>query len=441
MRRITIGIDGYNLAMPNGTGVASYGYVLAQTLSAAGHRIEGIFGVDAGRDPSLREVLFFDRLGASPTGPRTRWQRRAATLRRWAEVSNPRSSASADDVPQTGQVERRAFASRLPDFARLTTSPALFDLAHRRFARTGRFTTLRMPNPPEIMHWTYPVPVALAGARNIYTMHDLVPLRLPYTTLDNKNHYAKLIRACARRADHICTVSEASRADIVAFTGLSASQVSNTYQASALPAPADMRDADTDAAIVEGIFGLRVRSYFLFFGALEPKKNVGRLLQAYLGLKLDTPLVIVGARAWKSEGELVLLQMQDEAEDGDRTARIIRLDYQPRDLLIKLVRGARGVLFPSLFEGFGLPALEAMQLGTAVLTSDTASLPEVVGDAALTVDPYDVEAIAAGLKRLDTDAALRTRLEERGPMQAAQFARPRYLERLEAMYSGVLGGR
>ena len=441
MRGITIGIDGYNLAMPNGTGVASYGYVLAQTLSAAGHRIEGVFGVDAGCDPALREVLFFDRLDTSPPSPCTRWQRRAATLRRWAEVANPRASASADDVPQTGQVERRVFASRMPHFTRLTTSPALFDLAHRRFARTGRFTTLRMPKPPEIMHWTYPVPVTLAGARNIYTMHDLVPLRLPYTTLDDKKVYAELIRACARRADHVCTVSEASRADIVAFTGLSAAQVTNTYQASALPAPADMRDADTDAAIVEGIFGLHARSYFLFFGALEPKKNVGRLLQAYLGLKLGTPLVLVGARAWKSEGELALLQTQDDAEDGGSTPRIIRLDYQPRDLLIKLIRGARGVLFPSLFEGFGLPALEAMELGTAVLTSNIASLPEVVGDAALTVDPYDVDAIAAGLKRLDTDAALRVRLEARGPMQAAQFARPRYLERLEAMYSVVLGSR
>jgi glycosyltransferase involved in cell wall biosynthesis len=295
-----------------------------------------------------------------------------------------------------------------------------------------------MPNPPAIMHWTYPLPVIVAGARNIYTMHDLVPLRLPYTTLDHKEHYAALIRACASRADQICTVSAASAQDIIGFTGLPAERVTNTYQASTLPDLAHLGSAAADAAIVEGLFGLTARSYFLFYGALEPKKNVGRMLQAFLGLSLASSLVIVGGRAWKSEGELALLQGGNETGGDPTRSRIIKLDYLPRELLTKLIRGARAVLFPSLFEGFGLPALEAMQLGTPVLTSNTASLPEVVGDAAVKVDPYDVEAIAAGITALDTDAGLRSRLEAAGPRQAALFSRQRYLERLEAMYTDVL---
>ena len=107
-------------------------------------------------------------------------------------------------------------------------------------------------------------------------------------------------------------------------------------------------------------------------------------------------------------------------------------------MLFTLVRGAKAVAFPSLYEGFGLPALEAMMLGTPVLTSNTSSLPEVVGDAALKVDPYDVRAIAGGLRALDDDAQLRARLSLAGGEQARLFTMDRYQERLAAMYDKVL---
>ena len=95
-------------------------------------------------------------------------------------------------------------------------------------------------------------------------------------------------------------------------------------------------------------------------------------------------------------------------------------------------------MFPSLYEGFGLPALEAMQLGTPLLTSNTSSLPEVAGEAAAFVDPYDVAAIAAGLKSLDRDEALRGRLSALGLIQAAKFSETRYAGRLEEMYSRII---
>jgi glycosyltransferase involved in cell wall biosynthesis len=180
------------------------------------------------------------------------------------------------------------------------------------------------------------------------------------------------------------------------------------------------------------VFGLDPRSFFLFFGALEPKKNLGRLIEAYLGLGTQTPLVLVGARAWLSEGELSLLPEND--------SRLIRLDYLGRNALLRLTRVARAVLFPSISEGFGLPVLEAMSLGTPVLTSDGSSLPEVAGNAALLVDPYSTAAIAAGIARLDQDVGLRERLSEAGPRQAACFSQAAYLDRLEAMYTAVLAG-
>ena len=430
-----IGIDGFNLAMPAGTGVATYGLALARTLAAGGHRIDGIFGLDVGADPAMREVRFFDLIGRGDveTSLREQRRRRRRILRR---AISPLQRHHARPVAWTERVEKATFADRLPDFDRLVSSPDLFAVAHRRFALLGRFLTLHMRNPPDIMHWTYPVPVRLAGARNIYTLHDLVPLKLPYTTLDAKTFYARLVRRCTLEGDRICTVSEASRRDIVQLLGVPEEKVSNCYQTALSP---DLLDPpEEDARAVEGVFGLAHRGYFLFFGAIEPKKNIGRLLEAYLSLRTTTPLVIVGARAWSSEGELRLLGKAGQMR-GDRGGGVIQLDYLPRSLLVKLIRGARAVVFPSLYEGFGLPVLEAMQLGTPVLTGNTSSLPEVAGDAALLVDPYDVSAITRALGRIDGDADLRDRMGRDGIAQATTFSPDRYLARLEAMYAQVLG--
>jgi len=414
VRQLTIGIDGYNFAMPKGTGIATYGLNLARTLAGAGHRIEGVFGLHVGSNEKLRETMFFDRIGLEQTGRRvfgSRWHRRFGMVR---ATVDPWLSPLALDVPLTSQVDKEAFADKLPHFDRLLTSPGLFQTAQRHFATTGRFLTLRTARPPEIMHWTYPVPVRIAGSRNIYTVHDLVPLRLPHTTVGNKPQFDRLLRVACATADHICTVSDYSRRDIIDRIGIDPAQVTNTYQIT---------------------LGLTPRSYFLFFGSLEPKKNIGRLLEAYLGLGLATPLVIVGARAWLSEGELALLPPDNP---GEANPRVIRLDYLPRDLLLRTIRSAKAVLFPSISEGFGLPALEAMQLGTPVLTSDRSSLPEVAGDAAMLVDPYDVAAIAEGIRRLDRDDALGRLLSMAGPMRAQRFSPGAYMARLAAMYSAVL---
>lgn len=430
MQQFTIGIDGYNLAMPHGTGIATYGLNLARTLQAGGHQAVGVFGLHVGQDPALRETLFFDRVGRAETGRTVfggRWHRRMRML--WATLDR-RHSPLALDVPLTDRVDKAAFAERLPAFNRLVSSPGLFPLAQRYFSVTGRFLPLRMEQPPEIMHWTYPVPVRLEGARNIYTIHDLVPLRLPYTTLTDKPRFVRLLRGCVAEADHLCTVSDFSRQDILDQCGVEPTRLTNTYQASFLPDEIVTESYDDSAVQVKGVFGLNPRSFFLFFGALEPKKNLGRLIEAYLGLGTQTPLVLVGARAWLSEGELGLLPKNDP--------RIIRLDYLSRNALLRLTRVARAVMFPSISEGFGLPVLEAMSLGTPVLTSDRSSLPEVAGSAALLVDPYSTAAIAAGIARLDRDASLRHRLSEAGPRQAARFSQAAYLARLEGMYAAVL---
>ena len=115
----------------------------------------------------------------------------------------------------------------------------------------------------------------------------------------------------------------------------------------------------------------------------------------------------------------------------------MHLEYAPFPLLVSLIRGARAVLFPSLYEGFGLPVLEAMLLGAPVMTTNTSSLPELVGDAAMTVDPYDVAAMSQAIRALDADDDLRARLSTMGPGQAALFSPERYQERLGAVYDRI----
>ena len=187
---------------------------------------------------------------------------------------------------------------------------------------------------------------------------------------------------------------------------------------------------------LEGVFNLGWKGYFLHFGAIEPKKNLGRIVEAYLASGVQTPLVIVGGRAWLDEGETALLD-QVKRDGGPGADRIRRYEYMPFSMLISLIRGAKATLFPSLYEGFGLPVLESMALGTAVLTSTGGSLPEVAGDAAVSVDPYDVQAMTRGLQALDADEDLRADLVARGHVRAALFTPEIYQGRLRELYAQV----
>ncbi len=434
-----IGIDGYNLAMPNGTGIATYGRMLADTLQSMGHQVDGVFGLDVTGPPDQRETLFHDRL-ARPEDQRTRRKGlRRKTGRLWSTM-RAAQGLEALRVP-TGTVDTRALAGSMPAFDALWSCGGLFERAHAYFRATGRFVRLRLDDPPAVMHWTYPVPVVLEGACNIYTLHDLVPLSLPFATLDDKRRYRSLVAGCVSRANAICTVSEASRHDIIRMLGADPARIVNTYQVSSIGTDLAAEHPDESARKVEAIFGLPRDGYFLFFGAIEPKKNLGRLIEAYLSLGTETPLVIVAGRSWQSEAELVLLPRADDP-DSPRHAhlerRIIQIDYLPRHLLLRLLRGARALTFPSLYEGFGLPVHEAMLLGVPVLSSLTGSVPEIAGDAALLVDPYDVAAIAAGLHLLDSDDGVRRSLAARGKAQASRFSIDNYRNALDDLYHRAL---
>lgn len=433
LKGVAIGVDGYNLALSHGTGVATYARTLTHCLHDLGCKVDLIYGRRIALDPSpiLREIAFLDPDGVKQR--RTRWQR-------IAEATTSFFGRKAETIELNGRVIAGDVATTLPYFDRIAAVPNMVNAAARYFRYSGKFLKVRLADPPAIMHWTYPLPIRLVGARNIYTLHDLVPLRYPFLSLDDKTYYHRLIGKCVATADHLCTVSEQSKADIRDVFGVPEARISNTYQSVVLPETSAQQTEAEARQVVEDVYGFGWDGYFLFFGAIEPKKNVGRLIEAVLKACPSRPLVIVGNPAWKALEESGFIEdYEREIAVTGAKRRLHKFSYLPASHLAGLVRGARAVLFPSLYEGFGLPVLESMLMGTPVLASTEGSLPEIAGDAALLVDPYDVDAIAGAITRLDTDDVLVSSLSRRGPEQAARFGIPPYLDRLTRMYSKVLG--
>ncbi|WP_418610336.1 glycosyltransferase family 4 protein [Gluconobacter cerinus] len=426
--RFRIGVDGFNLALARGTGIATYARTLTRALSLMGHPVDMVYGLDlpSTSDAVVKEVSFFDGIEQS-TPKRPKPFSKQWIHDRQLDLRAP----SVQEIFLTGRVDGRQFADRLPVFDRLFNADGIFRRAARHFRRTGRMTSIKMADPPTIMHWTYPLPVKIEGAANIYTIHDVVPLRLPYTTLDDKSFYYRLINKICMEAEAICTVSDSSRKDILSFFPSFEKKIKNTYQSFSFSENTLKRSKEDCIAEIQADFGLSPLGYFLFFGSLEPKKNIGRLIEAFLASGCQRKLVLVGARAWKSERELRYL------ERGISAGRIVVIDYLPEGTLVALLRLARALLFPSLSEGFGLPVLEAMTLGVPALISGEGGLPEVGGDAALVTDAYDVDAIASAIRKLDYDDDLCNNLITAGRIQAEKFDMASYCQRLEELYYTV----
>lgn len=438
-KALRILFEGHNLALTQGTGIATYARTLVAAARSLGYETEVLVGTNRAidkRDPTLAEVTLFD-------GPRNLnlIHKGKMELRRLFGAPFGIIPGILDRID--GVVSQRSGA--LDGFGRIHGVPFLIDVERLHFMRHGKRMALKVERPPDLFHATRPAPIKVSGAANIYTIHDLVPLRLPSTTADDKAYHLSMVRELARSADHIVTVSEFSRRDIIKLTGIAPNRITNTYQPVELPEHIIKQSDDHISDMLETNYSLGFKDYFLFVGAIEPKKNISRLIDAYAASGVKRPLVIAGRLGWMYETDIEKIADERFLSYSIEDKRIVphrrvrRLSYLPYNHLMATIRGARALLFPSLYEGFGLPVLEAMTLGTPVMSSNTTSLAEISANATSLVDPYDIASMAEAIRRLDRDDDYCSELRLLGLARANDFSVENYRGRIQDIYARVLG--
>ncbi len=421
-------IDGSQFLSKTATGIGSYGRTLARTLKASGIGVTVLYGQKAKLPRQASSLSLAVQVFGSPQLPGSRWTRllRNASFLAGASLGLSKRVRRPLKVPTQG-VDLDAFEPALPSVDHVLNESRVYERAHLYFTLKERFMEVEVPEGIELAHWTGPVALKARRVPNIYTLHDLIPLQFPYFIIDRDAHSLRLHNRIAREADHIITVSEASKLHIMDLLNVPEDRVSVTYQ----PVPTLPKIEHAEAArLVETIYGAEPGKYALFLGAIEPKKNLKRLIEAFLMANTGIPLLIAGPNGWLNKEDLELI-------DTVGSQHVRRLGYLPRRHVTALLQCARFFTFPSIYEGFGLPVLEAMQLGVPVLTSNTSSLPEVAGDAAVLVKPLSIDEMAKGIRALTFDADLRSELSRRGPLQAAKFSEDLYRSRLFAAYKKV----
>ncbi|HET7035356.1 MAG TPA: glycosyltransferase family 1 protein [Thermomicrobiaceae bacterium] len=283
----------------------------------------------------------------------------------------------------------------------------------------------------DLVHAPVNVAPLLAARSTVVTVHDLAFLRYPEQYPGAKQRYLRwMTRRTVEHAARVIAVSEHTRRDILSSYHVAPERVvvvPNGVGPEFRPAG----DSDETQAL-RAAHGLPPE-FVLFVGTLQPRKNLIGLLRAWARVESDAPLVIVGAPGWQYQ------PIFDEVRALGIGERVIFTGYAGD--LAPWYRAATVFVYPSLYEGFGLPVIEAMACGTPVVTSNLSALPEVAGDAALTVDPEDRDALAGAIARLLGDAELRASLRERGLARAGHFSWERTARETAAVYHAAAGVR
>jgi glycosyltransferase involved in cell wall biosynthesis len=305
------------------------------------------------------------------------------------------------------------FSNRWPNFAVRSTLP------HTPLIRIPLTLSAELRrNPVDILHVQFTSP-PFSPCPVVVSIHDLSFEHLPQTFKWRSRKQLRItVRRSAREAAQVIALSEYARADIVATYHVSPEKV----KAIPLAASAHFRPVKNEEELqrVRQTYGIE-GEYILSVGAIQPRKNLSRLVAAYASLRWVKPevklpkLVLAGKCAWLYDETLRTIK---ELAVSDV---VILTGYVPENDLPALYSGALCFVYPSYFEGFGLPPLEAMKCGTPVIVGDRTSLPEVVGDAGLLVDPFDAGALAKAIERVISDSNLRAELSVKGLARAKLF--------------------
>ncbi|MEP6817931.1 MAG: glycosyltransferase family 1 protein [bacterium] len=314
-------------------------------------------------------------------------------------------------VTKRAAVER--FSNRWPNFSVRSTLP------HTPLIRIPLTLSAELRrNPVDVLHVQFTSP-PFSPCPVVVSIHDLSFEHLPHTFKWRSRKQLRItVRRSAREASQVIALSEYARNDIINSYQVSAEKIS----AIPLAAAAHFRPITNEEELqrVRQTFGIE-GEYILSVGAIQPRKNLGRLVAAYACLRRAKPevklpkLVLAGKCAWLYDETLRAIK---ELQLSDS---VILTGYVPESDLPALYSAALCFVYPSYFEGFGLPPLEAMQCGVPVIVGNQTSLPEVVGDAGVLVDPFDVDALAAAIGKVISDSNLRAELSVQGLARAKLF--------------------
>lgn len=280
----------------------------------------------------------------------------------------------------------------------------------------------------------FSVPIFFPGKR-VVTVHDLIPIYFGKDiSLPSRLFLGKWVPFTFRFADHLIAISEATKQDLIATLRVPEEKIT------VIPEAADEHyHPVTDKRKLRAVqrqYGLRT-PYLLHIGTINPRKNLEFLVRVFAKLSQEFPdlqLVITGKKGWYYEG---LFRLVDELKLNDR---VVFTGYIKEENKPALLSGASVYTFPSVYEGFGLPALEAMACGTPVVASNTSSIPEVTGKAALLVSPHDEQGWIEAIRRILTDKKLAGRLRKEGLLQAKKFSWRKAAEETLRVYEKVIRG-
>lgn len=306
----------------------------------------------------------------------------------------------------------RISAPFLSEWGEACMARDLYRIAHVHYRYHNHILKLQSSSLPDIMHWTCPLPILMEGCNNLVTIHDLIPITHPHLTRINSLKFHHLIQELISNSVHFITVSETVRQQMLSLFRINAERITTLYQ----PVEFD----ETDKKAITEAQQIVPKNSFIFYGRIEHRKNIERLLEAHALSKTDTPLILIGP-----DGD----DRPDCTPKGP-TSKVIRLPWCNRFSLLRALKEAKALLFPTLAEGFGLPIIEAMSLGVPVLTSHGGVTEEIAGGAALLCNATDVTDLARNIKKLDTlSASERLTIINSGFLRAKFFSKSTYQER------------
>ena len=431
-------IDGHNLGLKQPTGVGSYAKNLSDSLISMNHQVSILYGINHTNKLWMTKTAnfnsFYSQLintGELPYRNYGKWSLHFFYYFMKIIFNQELKPYKIDNIPLC-EISK-GLKNKIPSNSNIYNLPNIFRSSQAFSAIFGYsipFSYSKDLKNIDIFHTTMPLPLQKnIKSKKVVSLHDLIPLKIPKSISINVKLYKRILNASLKDADIIFSSSEQTKKDAIQLLGIKEEKIHVTYMASAIPNRLK-KLSDTEIQSVLKRYDVKFHKYFLFYGAIEPKKNVFRLIKAFKKSNTDCKLVIVGKNGSYHKKESEFFELLNEK----KYKKIIRIPYLEIEYLIALIKASKAVVFPSLYEGFGLPVLEAMQIGTPVITSNKGSLEEIGGESVHYIDPYSISDISNAIEKFSTDREYLENLRLKGLIQAKKFNQEEFNKKISLGY-------